>query len=77
MEKRGRKQRVMYGSVAQKIVCVILIQNMFFIDTHRTGAKIGELEQIEEFNVKASKYNNRLPLLFPSEQHLLLSVAKA
>jgi hypothetical protein len=27
--------------------------------------------------VKASKYNNRLPLLFPSEQHLLLSVAKA
>lgn len=65
----------MYESVAQKIVCELLIQNKFFIDTHRTGAKIGE--QIEEFNVKVSEYNNRLPLLFPSEQHLLLSVAKA
>jgi hypothetical protein len=34
MERRDRKQRVMYRSVAQNSLCVLLFQNTFSIDKH-------------------------------------------
>jgi len=78
MGRRGRKKMVMYRSVAQRRIFIHLNQNKFFYrHNHRTGVKMDEVDHIEEFNVNVNEYYTRLPLLFPSEQHLLLLVAKA
>ena len=78
MGRRGRKKMVMYRSVAQRRMFIHLTQNKFFYrHTHRTGVKMDEVDHIEEFNVNVNEYYTRLPSLFPSEQHLLLLVAKA